>query len=83
LEEILDAADFFGLPAALLPSRPDADRFQNVVTVESTDRRHSVRTTDKAAPKALRALLEYLTRVSMGRAAVRETGDLPGDSGRP
>ena|SRR5215475_2814819 len=83
LREILDAADFFGLPAAAPPSRLGGDRFQYVVTVESAGRRHSVRTTDKAAPKALRPLLEYLTKISMGRAAVPNTGDIPDDSGRP
>ena len=83
VREILDSADFFGLPAAMLPSRQGADRFQYVVTVESAGKRHSVRTTDKAAPKALRPLLEYLTKISLGRAAVPNTGDISDDSGRP
>jgi hypothetical protein len=83
LREILDAADLFDLPAAAPPSGRGADRFQYVVTVESAGKRHSVRTTDRAAPKALRPLLEYLTKLSMGRSAVPNTGDRADDSGRP
>jgi hypothetical protein len=83
LREILDSADFFSLPAAVLPSRQGGDRFQYVVTVESAGKRHSVRTTREAAPKALRDLLEFLTKISMGRAAVPKTGNIPNDSGRP
>jgi hypothetical protein len=83
LREILDSADFSGLPAAVFPSRQGADRFQYIVTVESAGKRHSVRTTDKAAPTALRPLLEYLTKISMGRAAAPNTGDVLDDSGRP
>jgi hypothetical protein len=83
LREILDSADFFDLPAAVPPSRQGADRFRYVVTVESAGKRHSVRTTDKAAPEALRPLLEYLTKIAMGRAAVPNAGDRPDDSGRP
>jgi hypothetical protein len=83
LREILDAVDLFDLPAAAPPSRRGADRFQYVVTVESAGKRHSVRTTDRAAPTALRPLLEYLTKISMGRAAVPNAGDTADDSGRP
>jgi hypothetical protein len=83
LQEILDSVDFFRLPEQVPSSRQGTDRFQYVITVESAGNRHSVRTTDKAAPKALRDLLEALTRISMGRAAVPKTGDTPDDSGRP
>jgi hypothetical protein len=83
LREILDAVDLFDLPAAAPPSRRGADRFQYVVTVESAGKRHSVRTTDRAAPTALRPLLEYLIKISMGRAAVPNAGDTADDSGRP
>jgi hypothetical protein len=83
LREILDAADLFDLPAGASPSRRGADRFQYVVTVESAGKRHSVRTTDRAAPKALRPLLEYLTKISMGRAAVPNAGDRADKGERP
>jgi Emfourin len=83
LREILEAVDLFDLPAQAPPSRRGADRFQYVVTVESAGKRHSMRTTDRAAPKALRALLEYLTKISMGRTTVSKSGGKPDDSARP
>jgi len=80
---MFDSADFFMLPAAVPSSRQGADRFQYVVTAERAGNRHSVRTTDKAAPKALRDLLDALTKISMGRGAVPNTGDTSDNSSQP
>jgi hypothetical protein len=61
LEEMLDEADFFELPADLTrPPMPDA--FTYTITVSSEDRQHSVRVNDATAPDDLRPLLEELNK---------------------
>jgi Emfourin len=70
LRELIRAADFFRLPPAV--SSPDAaDGFRYLVTVESADERHSVSTTDPAPSPALRALLDYLTKVAKRATGAR------------
>jgi hypothetical protein len=61
LEELLDEADFFELPADLTrPPMPDA--FTYTITVSSESRQHSVRVSDTTAPDDLRPLLEELNK---------------------
>jgi hypothetical protein len=60
LDELLDEADFFELPADLTkPDIPDA--FTYNITVFSDDEQHSVRVSDATAPDDLRPLLEELS----------------------
>ncbi len=68
LRELLDSADFFSLPAVIVPPRAGADQFQYVITVEADGQRHTVRTTDPAPP-ALHKLLDFLMRITKGRRA--------------
>lgn len=60
LEEIVKNSGFFDLPPEL-PKSPGADRFQYTVTIETPDRRHTVRMDDGAAPVPLRPLLDWAT----------------------
>jgi len=61
LDDLLDDADFFELPADLTrPAMPDA--FTYNITVSSEERQHSVRVSDATAPDDLRPLLEELSR---------------------
>jgi hypothetical protein len=61
LEEMLDEADFFELPADLTrPPMPDA--FTYTITVNTARKQHSVRVTDATAPDDLRPLLEELNK---------------------
>jgi len=61
LEDLLDEADFFELPADLTqPTVPDA--FTYNITVFDDDEQHSVRCSDSTAPDDLRPLLEELSR---------------------
>lgn len=61
LEEMLDEADFFELPADLTrPPMPDA--FTYNITVNSGVREHSIRVSDATAPDDLRPLLEELNK---------------------
>jgi hypothetical protein len=61
LEEMLDEADFFELPADLTrPPMPDA--FTYTITVSSEEGQHTVRVSDTTAPNDLRPLLEELNK---------------------
>ena len=61
LEEMLNKADFFELPADLTrPPMPDA--FTYTITVDKGTRQHSVRVSDATAPDTVRPLLEELNK---------------------
>jgi hypothetical protein len=67
LASLMAAADFFNLPGAITAPRPGADQFIYRVTVEDAGRRHTVQTSDIAAPETLRPLLQRL--VTLARTA--------------
>jgi hypothetical protein len=77
LERLVESSDFFALPARTSSAARGADRFQYVITVENAGTRHSVHTTDEAAPEALGVLLTALRTASMGRKIVPNSGDTP------
>ena len=81
LERLVESSDFFALPARASSATRSADRFQYRITVENAGKRHSVETTDEAASATLKALIDCLRRVSMGRRVVPNSGDTPQDSG--
>ena len=61
LDDLLDEADFFELPADLTkPAMPDA--FSYNITVFGDQGQHSVRVSDTTAPDDLRPLLEELSK---------------------
>ena len=61
LNDLLDEADFFDLPADMTqPAMPDA--FTYNITISSEKRQHSVRVGDSTAPDDLRPLLDELSR---------------------
>jgi hypothetical protein len=62
LHALVAAADFFRLPAVIVTSAPD--QFHYRVTVAEGLRRHTIQTTDSAAPAALRPLLERLAALA-------------------
>ncbi|WP_199290366.1 protealysin inhibitor emfourin [Leptolyngbya sp. FACHB-36] len=59
LRRLVDAADFFRLPATI-PSGAQPDRFQYQITVEEDGRRHSVTVGEAAMPGTMRPLVEWL-----------------------
>jgi hypothetical protein len=67
LASLIAAADFFNLPSMITAPRPGADQFVYRVTVEDAGRRHTVQTSDIAAPETLRPLLQWL--VTLARTA--------------
>ena len=61
LDELLDEADFFELPADLTqPTMPDA--FTYNITVSTKKGKYTVRCSDSTAPDDLRPLLDELSR---------------------
>ena len=60
LRRLVDAADFFRLPATLISNSPQPDRFQYRLTLEENDRQHTVVVSEQAVPGSLRPLIECL-----------------------
>ncbi len=61
LVEMVESADFFNLPAQLLPDTEGGDRFQYKLMVEDEARRHSIETDGSSVPASLWPLLRRLT----------------------
>ncbi|MBI2858981.1 MAG: hypothetical protein HYX90_07875 [Chloroflexi bacterium] len=69
LADMIAAARFFDLPAVIASPATGADQFHYVVTVESGDRRHSVKAGDAAVPSDLRPLLRRLAVLAQSARA--------------
>ncbi len=67
LRDLLDALDFFDLPAQILPARPGIDQFTHKIEVEGKKGKHTVLTTDSAAPEKLRELIDLLNIMARTR----------------
>ena len=65
LRELVEAAGFFDLPEKIGgPDAGGADRFLYTIVVETEGLRHTVHTSEAAAPPALRSLIQWLTNVA-------------------
>jgi hypothetical protein len=62
LEQMLESAHFFELPA-LIPSTPQPDRFEYQITVERNGEKHSVTAAEPALPAELKPLVDWLMGV--------------------
>jgi hypothetical protein len=71
LEEMVKAADFFNLPAATTRPTQGADRFQYVVSVEVDGKRHTVQISEAVTSATLRPLLDFLTKLAMGKGTAQ------------
>jgi len=60
LRQLVNAADFFRLPATITSTTPQPDRFQYQLTVEENGKQHTVEVSEQAVPGTLRPLLEWL-----------------------
>src|SRR5262245_24833265 len=72
LRRLVDAAQFFDLPAAASRRRGAADYRQYTITVEDGRRRHTVRLSDPVEGQALQALVDYLSQKA---SQSRRSGD--------
>ena len=64
LRRLVDAADFFRLPATLISNSPQPDRFQYRLTVEENTQQHTVVVSEQAVPGTLRPLIECLMKMA-------------------
>lgn len=75
LERLVEAADFFGLPAVSPPPRGAADYQQYTISVASPGHSHTVRLADPIEDPRLRALVDRLrAKARELRAASRTRG---------
>ncbi len=74
LRELIEAAGFFELPEEMAgpAGLGGADRFLYTLTVEMEGRRHTIHTSEAAAPPEVRSLILWLTRAA--RQAKRSGG---------
>lgn len=61
LQAMVEAAEFFDLPAKIASPASGGDQFQYRLTVESEGRQHTVEVGDASAPESLQPLLRRLT----------------------
>ena len=64
LRQLMQAANFFHLPAKIAPSHPQPDLFQYKVTAEDNGQHHTVQVSESAIPNQLRPLLNWLTEIA-------------------
>ncbi|MCC6615601.1 MAG: hypothetical protein IT320_19160 [Anaerolineae bacterium] len=67
LVQMVEDARFFDLPGKLRARPGAADEYQYLVTIATDDQRHTVETTDTAAPETLRTLLNRLNALARRR----------------
>ncbi len=60
LRQLIDAADFFRLPAQIISRGPQPDRFQYQISVEKDGQQHTVEVGEQSVPGTLRPLLDWM-----------------------
>jgi hypothetical protein len=58
---LVESAGFFALPAQVRAPQPGPDRFQYVLTIEDTQRSHTVEIDETVIPAQLEPLLQQVT----------------------
>jgi hypothetical protein len=66
--ELLDDLDFDELPEQILGNSQVADGFMYSITLVTEKRKHTVTTSESAAPKKMEPLLEILTQIAKQQA---------------
>jgi hypothetical protein len=67
LRQLVDAADFFGLPEIIKSNNSPVDRFQYQLTVEDNGKQHIVEVSEQAMPATLKPLIEWLMAAARRR----------------
>ena len=62
-QQLVEGADFFNLPANMIPSKPPPDRFQYTVTIEDEERKHTVALSEATLPVNVRPLTDWLAKM--------------------
>jgi hypothetical protein len=63
VRQMVEAADFFNLPATIA-STSQPDRFHYQMTVEESDRHHTVQIDESVMPDRLSPLVEWMTEAA-------------------
>jgi hypothetical protein len=63
LSRLVAAADLFRLPAQIVSSQRQIDRFQYQITIEDNGQQHTVTAGEAALPYSLKTLIEWLNQV--------------------
>jgi hypothetical protein len=64
LIQMVEAADFFNLPARIVSPRPQPDRFQYKLMIREDGRQHSVTVSEEAMPVSLGPLVKWLAEAA-------------------
>ena len=64
LRQLVENSDFFRLPAQIAPQKPQPDRFQYTLTIETNGNTHTVTAGETALPATMRPLVDWLTQVA-------------------
>jgi hypothetical protein len=67
LTAMVETANFFELPELMTAASAGSDRFQYRLTIEASELKHTVVTTEMAAPEALQPLLQRLNMLARTR----------------
>jgi hypothetical protein len=66
LRRLVDAADFFHLPATLTAKTSQPDRFQYHLTIQQNNQLHTVVMSEQAVPSTLKPLIDWLMAAARG-----------------
>lgn len=67
LRRLVDAADFFHLPATLTAKTSQPDRFEYRVTIQQNNQQHTIVVSEQAVPSTLKPLIEWLMAAARKR----------------
>jgi hypothetical protein len=67
LTRLVEASNFFALPARIDAEGAAGDRFTYTITIDDGSRSHTVQVSDAAAPAALRPLIGWLMQATRRR----------------
>lgn len=65
LRQLVDASDFFNLPATIAYKGPARDYLQYKITIESEGRKHTTVLDEPAAPPQLKPLIQLLKTIKL------------------
>ncbi len=69
VQELINQAGFFSLPARLDAKTRGVDRFEYRLSVTSADRSHTVEMSESAVPDQVQPLIDHLTSLARTRKA--------------
>jgi hypothetical protein len=64
LRQLVEAADFFNLPARIASPRPQPDRFQYTLMASEQGRQHTVTVSEEAMPESLAPLVKWMAEAA-------------------